>query len=281
MKMIYPLALGLTAAFLTTGCGSASGADAGAIAAAQRRKAGVEAPPSEADSDRRIESSFRTSYVYITHLREGPIEIVAEKGKVTLSGTAACAGRKLMAAHVAGTLAGVKSVDNRIEVAGAAIADGSDAAIRARVETELVFHRKANARKTVVAVEHGCVTLRGEAASKQQKESTAECARSIRGVKDVKNEMTVAARPWQTKSSINEFIDDASISAQVRASLLAHQSTGALRPKVETKDGTVTLSGEARSRHEKELVSELVADLKGVKKVANNMATEMSVSSGE
>ncbi|MBI5063813.1 MAG: BON domain-containing protein, partial [Desulfatitalea sp.] len=66
-------------------------------------------------------------------------------------------------------------------------------------------------------------------------------------------------------------IDDASITAQIRMALLIHQSTSVLSTRVDTNDGVVTLHGKASNAAEKELVTKLVADIKGVKTVKNEM----------
>jgi hyperosmotically inducible protein len=96
-----------------------------------------------------------------------------------------------------------------------------------------------------------------------------------RGVKGVNNEMTVgldgSERPAET---IGEIIDDASITAQVKLALATHRSTSALRTTTETRDGVVTLSGEAANQEEKDLVSKLTRDIKGVKSVKNNMTVK-------
>jgi osmotically-inducible protein OsmY len=88
-------------------------------------------------------------------------------------------------------------------------------------------------------------------------------------VKDVKNELKVVTEP--PRRSMGETIDDASVTAQVKAALLTHRSTSALRTKTETRDGVVTLSGEAANQAEKDLVSKLTRDVNGVKSVNNNM----------
>ena len=69
-------------------------------------------------------------------------------------------------------------------------------------------------------------------------------------------------------------IDDASITAQVKMTLLFHRSTSALNTKVETNDGVVTMSGKARNAAEKDLVTKLVNDINGVKSVNNRMTIE-------
>ena len=69
-------------------------------------------------------------------------------------------------------------------------------------------------------------------------------------------------------------IDDASITAQVKMTLLFHRSTSALNTKVETNDGVVTMHGKASNAAEKELVTKLVNDINGVKSVNNRMTIE-------
>jgi osmotically-inducible protein OsmY len=67
------------------------------------------------------------------------------------------------------------------------------------------------------------------------------------------------------------MIDDASITALVKITLLYHRSTSALSTKVETNKGVVTLYGKASNTAEKDLVTKLVNDTKGVKDVKNLM----------
>jgi osmotically-inducible protein OsmY len=77
---------------------------------------------------------------------------------------------------------------------------------------------------------------------------------------------------------MGETIDDASITAQVKMTLLFHRSTSAGHTKVETNEGIVTLSGQARNAAEKDLVAKLVTDINGVKSVVNNMTINESIS---
>ena len=61
-------------------------------------------------------------------------------------------------------------------------------------------------------------------------------------------------------------------------SLLSHHSTSALKTKVETTDGVVTLSGIAKNAAEKSLVTKLVTDVNGVSSVVNNMTIATTAS---
>jgi hyperosmotically inducible protein len=134
-----------------------------------------------------------------------------------------------------------------------------------------------SATGTDVFVQDGVVSLRGEASSLAQKELTAEYAKDVEGVKEVKNEMTIAKTPAKPDETMGEKIDDASITAQVKSSLLSHHSTSALKTKVETTDGVVTVSGIAKNEAEKSLVTKLVTDINGVISVINNMTIAVPV----
>ena len=128
-----------------------------------------------------------------------------------------------------------------------------------------------SATGTTVYTKDGVVTLQGEASSLAQKELTTEYARDIDNVKEVKNEMTIATTPATSKETMGDKIDDASITAQVKSSLLSHHSTSAMHTGVSTTDGVVTLSGVAKNDAEKSLVTKLATDINGVTSVINNM----------
>ena len=106
-----------------------------------------------------------------------------------------------------------------------------------------------SAGKTEVEVKDGIVTLRGHAVSHAQKELTTEYAKDVDGVKDIKNEVTVTKTSKKTRP-VGDKIDDASITAQVKMTLLYHRSTSALNTSVTTKKGMVTIEwqGQQRSR---------------------------------
>jgi hyperosmotically inducible protein len=229
------------------------------------------------EMDSRIESSAKTSYVFKTYLKDDSIKTRSRDGAVTLTGTVADASQKSLAENTVESLPGVVSVDNRLKIKNEAPAEHSDAWIGWKVKSALLFHRNVSASGTKVYVKDGIVTLQGETPSMAQKELTTEYAKDIDNVKEVNNEMTIARTPVQPGETIGEKIDDASITAQVKSALLNHRSTSALKTKVETTDGAVTLSGIAKNEAEKSLVTKLVTDINGVKSVTNDMTIGVPV----
>jgi len=220
--------------------------------------------------DDRIESSAKKTYVFKTYLKDDDIKIQSTDGAVVLTGTVGSEFQKLLARETVAVLHGVKSVDNRLVVKGAGPAEKSDAWLTTKVKTTLLFHQSVSAM-TEVSTKDGIVTLKGDATSKAQKDLTTEYAKDIDGVKDVKNEMTVSKTSKKTHETMVGKIDDASVTAMVKMTLLYHRSTSAVSTSVTTKRGVVTLSGKAKNKAEKNLVTKFVTDVKGVKSVKNRM----------
>jgi hyperosmotically inducible periplasmic protein len=231
------------------------------------------------DTDSRIESSAAKSYVFKTYLRDDSIKTESKDGVVTLTGTVADSSQKSLAQDTVENLPGVKSVDNQLLIKGDQPAEHSDSWISAKVKTTLLFHRNVSATGTTVYVKDGIVILQGVAPSLAEKELTTEYAKDIDNVKGVKNDMTVAATPGAPDSTVGDKIDDASITAEVKSSLLSHRSTSALRTGITTTDGVVTVTGAAKNSAEVTLVTRLVTDINGVTKVINNMTIDVRTAS--
>ena len=231
-------------------------------------------PLRASESDDRIESSFKKTYVYQTYLKDDAIKAEAKEGVVTLTGTVSEEGHKTLAQETASGLLGVNRVDNKLATKAEAAAENADTWINRKVKLTLLFHRNVNAGKTVIEVKDKVVTLKGEASSVAQKELTTEYANDIEGVKEVKNEMTVAAVAEPAERTATEKMDDASVTAQVKTALSNHRSTSSIKTKVETRDGEVVLTGIAKNAAEKALVSKLVADIQGVTGVKNQMTVD-------
>jgi len=226
------------------------------------------------EMDTKIESAAQNSYVFKNFLMDDAIKTESMAGVVTLTGVVHDESHKQLAQDTVAGLPGVTSVANQIEVKESPPAN-SDTWLYLKVKAALAFHRSVSAYNTKVVLKEGVVTLSGEAATQAQKDLTAEYAKDVEGIKDVKNEMSVADKP--AGETLGEIIDDASISAQVRMALLTHRSTSAFRTIVATTDGVVMVGGVAKNTAEIDLVTKLVKDIHGVKSVINSMSVETAV----
>ncbi|MBF0505143.1 MAG: BON domain-containing protein [Candidatus Omnitrophica bacterium] len=222
-------------------------------------------------TDDRIQSSAKDSYVYRTYLKDDSINTASNDGVVTLTGTVSEESHKSLAQETVTNLPGVKSVDNQLVIKGDQPAANSDGWIGTKVKSALFFNRNVSAVNTEVDVTNGVVTLKGHADSQAQKDLTGEYAKDIDGVKSVDNQMTIAEVVNKPEEPKDNKIDDASITAQVKMAFLTHHSTSAFKTGVETNNGVVTLSGNAVNGAAKDMAAKVAGDINGVRNVVNNM----------
>lgn len=74
------------------------------------------------------------------------------------------------------------------------------------------------------------------------------------------------------QSTVGEYIDDATITTKVKAQFVESKAVDAAAIKVETLDGTVMLSGFAKSSTERSSAESIARGVKGVKSVKNELA---------
>lgn len=80
-----------------------------------------------------------------------------------------------------------------------------------------------------------------------------------------------AEQPGQPKSSVGQYVDDSTITAKVKAKHAEDKVVSALRVSVETRQGVVVLSGEAKTDGEKQRAEMLAKQVEGVKSVSNKI----------
>jgi len=74
------------------------------------------------------------------------------------------------------------------------------------------------------------------------------------------------------QSSVGEYIDDATITTQVKARMVENKEVDAAAISVETLNGTVMLSGFAKNGNERETAEAIARKVNGVKSVKNQIA---------
>jgi hyperosmotically inducible periplasmic protein len=76
------------------------------------------------------------------------------------------------------------------------------------------------------------------------------------------------------QTTVGEYFDDSVITANVKARLIESKSVDAVAIRVETLDGTVLLSGFAKSMTERQMAEALAVEVKGVKLVRNQIVVQ-------
>ncbi len=146
-----------------------------------------------------------------------------------------------------------------------------DTVITAQVKIALMKDSSTSTLGADVKTTNGIVLIQGTVQDNYERDMTTKVAESVRGVKSVQNEMKVIN---EITSTVSERLEDSAITTKVKMALTLHTSTGALRTSVTTTDLVVTVTGKAKNKAEKELVTKVIEDVEGVKKVVNNMTVE-------
>ena len=163
---------------------------------AVENKITVEASAPE-HSDAWIATKIRTKLLVSGDVSIVNTDVAVNDGVVTLTGKADnLAQKELTEAYVA-EVEGVVSVDNQLMVPEAPVETRTfsdridDASITAQVKYALLSHESTSAMKTNVTTKDGVVAIEGEAGSNAERALVTHLASKVRGVKSVKNEMTV------------------------------------------------------------------------------------------
>jgi osmotically-inducible protein OsmY len=86
----------------------------------------------------------------------------------------------------------------------------------------------------------------------------------------------VAATTSNATSKAGDAVDDAAITAKVKAAIIAEPGLRSLEIGVDTKDSVVTLSGSVSSPPLKERAKEVASNVTGVRSVVDNLVTKSS-----
>jgi osmotically-inducible protein OsmY len=76
---------------------------------------------------------------------------------------------------------------------------------------------------------------------------------------------------WRGQTDTGQYVQDREISTAVKAKLLEDKRTGGLSINVDVLNGTVALSGFAKSQGEKDAAGQIAASTKGAREVRNNL----------
>jgi osmotically-inducible protein OsmY len=189
--------------------------------------------------DRDIRGAVENEYLVDTTVPFHSVDVRVSSGIVTLSGQVDTILARRRAVELARTIKGVRSVVDELRVEPASLSDDE---LRRDIEWALVSDPAADSYEITVSVNDGVATLDGTVDSWQEAELARRVVEGVRGVRDVKSEITFdipAARP------------DPEIEAEIRKRLRwnARVDDGLITVAVE--DGKVTLGGTVGSAIER------------------------------
>lgn len=156
----------------------------------------VESPYPE-KSDAWIEWKILGRLLVKSNVSAATTKVSVKDGVVTLTGTAENEAQKTLTAVYAQEIDGVKAVKNELVVQEKPAAPETigekidDASITAQVKYALLSHKGTSALRTRVRTNDGVPVITGVARSDAEKALVTKLAQDVRGVKSVRNEMTV------------------------------------------------------------------------------------------
>jgi hyperosmotically inducible protein len=149
----------------------------------------------------------------------------------------------------------------------------SDAGITTSVKTQLAADTTVQARQIDVDTRDRVVTLTGEVETIAEEEAALQIARSTDGVSDVIDQLAIVvpADTGTTGVDVVPAASDASITAEVKASLLADPDVAGLKIDVDTNNRMVTLSGTVATEAEKTEALQIARGIAGVSNVTDKL----------
>jgi len=146
-----------------------------------------------------------------------------------------------------------------------------DSTITARVKAALIDDKNIRSSDISVKTENKVVTLSGSVDSAEQKDLAVNAAKTVKGVTTVNDQLNVVA---EKSASLEGYAGDTAITSQVKAKLLADDIVPSRKVTVETRDGTVHLSGTVDSRQQADRAADIAKAVSGVKNVENNLSVK-------
>jgi osmotically-inducible protein OsmY len=157
----------------------------------------------------------------------------------------------------------------------------SEARQEGSIWTAIALNRHLNPFPIDVDVENGSAKLTGKVETAVERDLAEQIALGIDGVTKVDNQLTLDPA-FEAKASsepnLAQRFDDATLVATVKSKLLWNSHTEGLDINVNAANGTVSLSGKARSAQAKDLAGRLAANTDGVREV-NNLLSVSAVDS--
>ncbi|MXF45810.1 molecular chaperone OsmY [Raoultella sp. Lac2] len=203
----------------------------------------------------------------MTRLKNAGTLLALFLGSAMISASAYAENPPAGSAQSVATSAG-KAVDSSLNKVGDFM---DDSTITARVKAALIDDKNIRSSDISVKTENKVVTLSGSVDGAGQKDLAVNAAKTVKGVTSVNDQLRVVAEP---SASLKGYAGDTAITSQIKAKLLADDIVPSRKVTVETRGGTVHLSGTVDSRQQADRAADIAKAVSGVKNVENNLSVK-------
>lgn len=201
--------------------------------------------------EREVDSIIKSRLYKSAH----DIKIQSRDGYVTLLGFVDVLSEKNTAGELAGTIEGVKSVENCLTVS----TDGTFSDKDAEIEVINKLRGIEEVEGLGAKVQRGIAVLEGKVSTLRQKNLAIHEASKAMGIKDVVSHIEI--------SSLNQ-VDDATIHNNIQSGFRDSQLQDC-HIRSEVNNGSVNLSGYVNNIHDMETALEITEGVEGVRNIQN------------
>ena len=142
----------------------------------------------------------------------------------------------------------------------------NEAQLELKVRARLLSEVKRDALPIHVEAEGSTIILTGTMTKKSSLDLAEEVAKSVEGVKMVKNRLVLSENP-AAQSTEGPEVSDALLETKIKSKLLAKTGVRAFKVEVEASSGVVSLSGTVHDRTLHDKVLHIARETEGVKEV--------------
>ncbi len=148
-----------------------------------------------------------------------------------------------------------------------------DVSITARIETMYLMNGDLNPFKINTSTTDGIVTLTGVVRDQVDKDLAGRLAKTVKGVKEVQNELTVQRNVAEVKEHADwrQEVDDAAMNARIRRQLAYNAGTKTAMLDIDVNGSTVLVSGEVDSAQKKKDIERVIDETSGVSRVESTI----------
>jgi osmotically-inducible protein OsmY len=224
-------------------------------------------------SDDWIAAKVRSKLLFKANVKLKDIDVLVRDGVVTLTGRADSGAQKDLTEAYVREIAGVRDVRNELQVVDKAVRNEFER----RERDDRVNRDVAPGAEARVARERDELRVdraRAEAKIEQERaEVRRERAEAQRDIEQERERARERSNRLEDRD-LGDKIDDGSVTAQIKSELFANRSTSGLKTKIDTHNGHVLITGEASSDAEKDLITRIARNVRGVMSVNNRMTVK-------
>jgi len=222
-------------------------------------------------SDNDLREEFEEKVDADRVLNEYKVKGKVEGGTLTITGSVPQDAQKKTAERLARTITGIKDVKNDLQVTGEQpeVPKMTDEQMRDELQEKIEADKTLKSENITVNVTAADAMITGTVANQEMKTKVGELAKTVAGLKAVRNDLQVTGQRAQGEGT--EKRSDTSMSSEVRAKLLADSQLNDYNIGVTVTNAKRTLTGTVPSNELKQKADSLAKTIAGISDVNNQL----------